>query len=255
MQNTSDQTTQIYYARIAGFVYLLLIVMYMSGEFIISGIVGNGDFAAAARHAAASEHLYRFALTLQVLTPLCTTVLAYALYVALKPVNERLANLALLFRLGETFIGAIILIFSFEQLRIYTTYIGTGGGLAAGGTEQWQTLLTLARHSHFVGFNSSTLFFGCGSILFFSLFLKSAYLPKVQAVIGIAASVLVVLVSLTNFILPEHAALTQFGFAPMFVSEIVSGLYLLVRGIKVEAGAHGSSSTSTSTPAAAALPA
>lgn len=246
MQNTSDQTTQIYYARIAGFVYLLLIVMYMSGEFIIAGIVGDGDFAAAARNAAASEHLYRLALALQVLTPLCTIALAYALYVAVKPVNERLAQMALLFRLGETFIGAVALVFSFEQLRIYTAFNSAGGAV-----EQWQALMTLARHSHFVLFNTSTLFFSCGSILFFSLFLKSAYLPKAQAVFGIAASVLVVLVSLSNFVLPEHAALTQLGFAPMFVSEIVSGLWLLVRGVKVNQASPNSPATS----APGALPA
>jgi hypothetical protein len=245
-QNASVRDTQMFYARLAGFVYLLLIVMYMSGEFIIAGTVGDGDFAAAARNAGASAHLYRLALALQVLTPLCTIALAYGLYVAVKPVNERLAQMALLFRLGETFIGAVALVFSFEQLRIYTAFNSAGGAV-----EQWQALTTLARHSHFVLFNTSTLFFSCGSILFFSLFLKSAYLPKAQAVFGIAASVLVVLVSLTNFVLPEHAALTQFGFAPMFVSEIVTGLWLLLRGVKVNQVSPNTPATS----APGALPA
>ena len=229
MQDSSAQQTQIFYARIAGFVYLLLIVMFMSGEFLISGIVGNGNFAAAAHNAGSSERLYRIALALQVMTPVCTVVLAYALYVTVKPVNERLAQMALLFRLGETFIGAVAIIFSFNQLRIYTSFNSASGF----GAEQWQALMTLTRNAHLVGFNIATLFFSFGCIFFFTLFLKSDYLPKLQAVFGIFASILVVLTSLAGLVFPEYGDTVQFGFAPMFISEIVTGLWLLFRGVKV----------------------
>lgn len=229
MQESTVEQTQVFYARIAGFVYLLLIVMFMSGEFLISGILGSGNFAAAAHNAVSSERLYRIALALQVMTPLCTIVLAYALYVTVKPVNERLAHMALFFRLGETFIGAVVMIFSFNKLGIYMSSDAASGF----GAEQWQALMTMTRNSHLVGFNTATLFFSCGSILFFSLFLKSGYLPKVQAGFGIFASILVVLTSLAGLVFPEYGNIVQLGFVPMFISEIVTGLWLLSRGVKV----------------------
>lgn len=248
MHDSQQEQTQIFYARIAGFVYLLLIVMFMSGEFLISGIVGSGNFAASAQNAGASERLYRIALALQVMTPVCTIVLAYALYVAVTPVNERVAQMALLFRLGETFVGAVVTIFSFEQLRLYTIF-NSASGMSA---EQFQALMTLARHNHFIGFNISTLFFSFGSILFFKLFLQSGYLPKVQAVLGIFASIMVVLTSVAGLVFPEHGDVVQLGFAPMFISEIVTGLWLLVRGVAVRSPVNDRVNAPQSAPLTAA---
>ena len=228
-QPMTAEQTQIFYARIAGFVYLLLIVLYMSGDFLISGIVEGSDFAAIMQSVAASERLYRTALILQLITTVSTVVLAYALYVVVRPVNERLAQMAMFWRLGESFIGAGVVALSFVKLRIYTAAnAGTGLDL-----DQWQGLMTLARSAGSTGFNFSTLFFGIGSIVFFHLFLKAGYLPKVQSVFGIFASILVVLTSLSGLLLPEHGDIIQFGWVPMFISEIVTGLWLLLRGVKV----------------------
>ncbi len=93
--------------------------------------------------------------------------------------------------------------------------------------------MALARSAGSTGFNCSTLFFGVGSIVFFRLFLKSGYIPKVQSVFGIFASILVVLTGLAGLIVPEHADIIQFGWVPMFTSEIVTGLWLLSRGIRL----------------------
>lgn len=228
-QTTTAEQTQIFYARVAGFVYLLLIVLYMSGQFLISGIVGDNDFAATAQNVVTSEHLYRTALVLQLITTVSTVVLAYALYVAVRPANERLAQMAMFWRLGESFIGAVVVIFSFVTLRIYTAAIGVNGL----EDEQWQAIMTLVRTAQATGFNFSTLFFGVGSILFFYLFMKARYIPKVQSVFGMFASIVVVLTSLAGLVLPEHGDIIQFGWAPMFISEIVTGLWLLFRGVRV----------------------
>ena len=228
-QAMTVEQTQIFYARIAGFVYLLLIALYMSGEFLISGIVGDSDFAATAQSVVASERLYRTALILQLITTVSTVVLAYALYITVRPVNERLAQMAMFWRLGESFIGAVVVILSFVKLRIYTA----ANAVSGLELDQWQALMTLARSAGSTGFNFSTLFFGVGSIVFFHLFLKAGYLPKVQSVFGIFASILVVLTSFSGLVFPEHGDIIQFGWVPMFISEIVTGLWLLFRGIRI----------------------
>ncbi|MFC5489755.1 hypothetical protein [Dokdonella soli] len=45
MHERSDVEIQARYARIAGFVYLLLIVLFMGGQSLISHVEGTGDFA------------------------------------------------------------------------------------------------------------------------------------------------------------------------------------------------------------------
>lgn len=218
--------TPFSYARLAGFVYLLLIVLYMGGMLLMSSIAGEGDFAARAHKIGASESLYRVGLALQVLTSVCTVILAYSLYAVLKGANERLAHMALCFRLGESFVGAVVMIISFATLSIHTSSM-SGAGLHA---EMWAGI---AASAHFMGFNMACLFFAFGSISFFYIFLNSGYLPKVQSQFGIFASVLVVLTCFINFIVPQFGAMTQLGFIPMFISEIVTGSWMLMRGDRI----------------------
>jgi hypothetical protein len=43
----------------------------------------------------------------------------------------------------------------------------------------------------------------------------------------------VVCTSLGNLLCPEYADTIQLGFIPMFISEIVTGLWLLFRSVRV----------------------
>ncbi|MFP5391761.1 MAG: DUF4386 domain-containing protein [Gammaproteobacteria bacterium] len=176
-----------------------------------------------------AERLYRVGLVLQAITPVCTIVLAYALFAVTRAVDRHLAAMALLFRLGETYIGSVAIMPSFGQLDIYKA-MHAGAPQAAA---HWDALLALSRSARFVGFNTSTLFFSCGSILFFILLHRDRLIPSVQTVFGLFASALVTLVSLANMIFPEHGAVFQFGWAPIFLSEIVTGTWLLVRGVRL----------------------
>src|ERR1700682_1501797 len=58
MEDSSSERTQRIYARIAGFLFLWLIITGLAGTIIISHIVGSGTFAETAKRGVASEHLY-----------------------------------------------------------------------------------------------------------------------------------------------------------------------------------------------------
>lgn len=229
MSERSSVQTQIRYARIAGFVYLLLIALYMSGQFAISHVVGTGDFAQHLEHIAVGQLLYRIGLVLQLLASLFTVLLAYALYEVLKPVNERIARMAMYWRLGEAFAGVTMLIdFAMLSLQSNPKY------LQSFGMVQMQAIVDLARSANFACFNITTLFFCVGSTLFFYLFLQTRYIPRMLSAFGVFASFIVLLTSLGNLILPAYADVIQFGWAPIFLAEIVTGFWLMVRGVKVE---------------------
>lgn len=229
MSERSSVQTQIRYARIAGFVYLLLIALYMSGQFAISHVVGTGDFAQHLEHIAVGQLLYRIGLVLQLLASLFTVLLAYALYEVLKPVNERIARMAMYWRLGEAFAGVTMLIdFAMLSLQSNPKY------LQSFGMVKMEAIVDLARSANFACFNITTLFFCVGSTLFFYLFLQTRYIPRMLSAFGVFASFIVLLTSLGNLILPAYADVIQFGWAPIFLAEIVTGFWLMVRGVKVE---------------------
>ena len=83
------ERTQRFYARLAGFVLLWLMINGLGSAFILSHITGSGTFTETAIRIGASERLYRVALSSLVIENLSGGLLAFALYVTLKPVNQR----------------------------------------------------------------------------------------------------------------------------------------------------------------------
>lgn len=229
MHENSGADVQIRYARIAGFVYLLLIVLYMGGQFLIGHVVGTGDFAQRLARIAEGQALYRVGLVLQLLASVFTVLLAYALYVVVRPVNERIARLALYFRLAEAFSGVTAFI-SFGTLILQSD----PKYLQSLGMAQLEAMVDLTKSVDFVSFNTATLFFSFGSILFFHLFAKTRYIPRVLSVFSVFASVVTLLTSLGNLVFPAYADMFQFGWLPIFLAEITTGIWLLARGVRVE---------------------
>jgi hypothetical protein len=229
MNIDSGAEVQIRHARIAGFVYLLLIVLYMSGAFLVDHVVGAGEFAERLAHIAAGQSLYRFGLVLQLLASVFTVLLAYALYSVLKPANEGIARLAMYFRLGEAFAGVTMLLpFATLTLQSDPKY------LQSLGAARLQAIVDLAKSADFASFNIATLFFSFGSILFFYLFLRTRYIPRVLSAFGVFASAVTLLTSLGDLIFPAHADCIQYGWLPIFVAEIATGIWLWVRGVSIE---------------------
>ena len=136
MKDSSTERTQRIYARVAGFLFLWLIITGLTGLLTSSHIVGSGTFAETAKRVLASEHLYRLALCFELIETLSAALLAFALYATLKPVDKLLAQFAMYCRLGESFIGGASMIFSFFQLGLYSSQ-----SIGALGTDQSRALV------------------------------------------------------------------------------------------------------------------
>jgi uncharacterized membrane protein len=72
-----------------------------------------------------------------------------------------------------------------------------------------------------------------GSTIFFYLFLKSNYIPRVLSVLGLCSSVLAAIVFFGLLISPDHAATLRPGSIPIVVAEVLVGLWLLFKGVNV----------------------
>lgn len=225
MHDTPIDGTQRFYARLAGFMYLLNYAASVFGSLTPDRITGSGDFAEKARRVVASEFLYRTALTSMAIGWVLIVFLAFSLYVTLKPVNKRLAQLALCLELGQASVGAVTVIFSFVLLGLYT---------APTGSFQNEQLHALAQivSANFSGFNISMMFLAVGSTIFFYLFYKSQYIPKVLAAWGVFASVVMLLVSVAMILFPGNARTLQLGWGPLGIAEVGTALWLAIVGIR-----------------------
>ncbi len=229
MQDNQTANTQRFYARLAGFMYLANYATSVFGSLMPDRIRGSGDFAENARRVVASELLYRSALTSMAIGWVLIVFLAFSLYIALKPVNKRLAQLALFLELGQASVGAVTVIFSFVVLGLYTAF-QPGGAVQS---EQLQSLARVVNLAAGSGFNISMTFLAVGSTIFFYLFYKSRYIPRPLAAWGVFSSVLMLIVSLAMLLFPEHTRTLQYGWGPMGITEIGTALWLLIAGIRV----------------------
>lgn len=226
---SSAERTQRRYARLAGFLFLWLIATGVAGLLTTSHIMGSGTFAETAQRVVASERLYRLALCSALVETLSAALLGFALYVTLRPVDSFLAQLGMYWRLGEAFIGCVGIIFGFAKLRVYTSPL-----MAGSEADQAQALLDLARHAGTATFNITALCFSIGSVIFFYLFLKSRYIPRSLSAFGVFASVLVTMICFGGLIFPEYAGKLQYGWAPMAIAEVITGVWLMLFSVKTQ---------------------
>ncbi len=224
MTEINDERTLNSYARLGGFMYLFVIGIYIAGDFLMGSFHVAGDFAQTAANIRAAEPLYRSSIALQLIASITTILLGGAFYVLLRPVDRNLALFALLWRVVETVIGGVAVIFRLMALNVYL------GGARIFTLDEQQAMASAIAHGSRAGFPIATAYFSVGSILFFYLLLKSRFIPRALAAFGLVASVIVTLMSFASLIVPEGAAAMQLLFAPIFVAEIVAGLWLMIRG-------------------------
>ena len=112
------KNTQRRYGRLAGCLYLGVITIALSGGVMLSRIAGSGTFAETAQRIATSEHLYRTALSTAVVASISSALLAFALYATLRTVNGLVAQLVMIFSLGDSFLALIVRMCSFVRLHL-----------------------------------------------------------------------------------------------------------------------------------------
>ena len=96
MKMNSPQKT----ARVAGFVFLIIVFLGMSAElFIRPGMIVPGDAAATVKNIAASQALFRLSLVSELVRQALLMLLPLILYKLLKQVDKTIASLMVIFAL------------------------------------------------------------------------------------------------------------------------------------------------------------
>jgi hypothetical protein len=225
-------------ARVVGLLYLFLMVTGLFGIFTAIYVRGQllvpGDAVLTASNLAASERLLRFGAVSNIITFGGDIALVVALYVVLQPIDRNLALLAAFWRLAES---AILAVTTFNELAAVQLMSGAPY-LRAFDTQQLLALARSAVNAEAEGYLVGIVFLGLGSTLFSYLWLRSRYIPRALAALGIFASLLVVTVNLVILVFPDVARVAiPLNFAPLAIFEVTTGIWLLARGIQPPAAA------------------
>ncbi|KPJ92185.1 MAG: hypothetical protein AMS18_07905 [Gemmatimonas sp. SG8_17] len=231
MTNRTIETSPLVYARVAGVLYLIIIVCGIFSEvFVRSRIFVPGDAATTASNIMASVGLFRIGFLADSIMFLSDVALAALLYVLFKPVNKTVALAATFFRLTQTAVLALNLLNHHAALLVLQ-----GSGYATAFQEdQLHALSSLFLDLHGHGYDLGLLLFGLHCLLLGYLIVKSSYVPRVLGVLLIAAAFTYLTGSYTRFLFPDYVTLVSPIYIVAFVSEVSLCLWFLVKGVNVQ---------------------
>ena len=225
-----DRSRQLW-ARTAG---LMLVLTNASAMFAVStraGFTERNDPAATAANVLAQETLFRLGLAFDLLTIAGVIPLVAGLYIVLKPVAPNLALLATLWRIVENAILATLTFASFTAV----TLLAGGDFLRSLPPGQAADLAYALLRIHSFGFQVGFLFLGLGQIVFSYLWWKSRLVPRPLAALGLLGSSLLAGMAIGIIVWPGlYRVVTMAYMAPMGLYEIGLGLWLLIRGVRLE---------------------
>jgi hypothetical protein len=198
----------------------------MSTElFIRPGMIVPGDAAATVRNIAASEALFRLSLVSDLIRQVLLMSLTLILYKLLKPVNQTIAALMVIFALVGVSISMLNEINHFAVLLL-----SSGAGyLTVFNSDQLNALvmffLELRKYGTFIPQLLSFWVLLLGYLVF-----KSGFLPRILGILLMSGGLCYTVLAVLFFLCPNFDA-TIFGLFA-FIGESLFYLWLLIKGVK-----------------------
>lgn len=200
----SKGRSPIFYARVAGWIYLIAMALSLFTEMYVPGKVDvPHNVSETAHNLSAFTGLYRTAIVVDILIFVSDVVIAWAFYELLKGVERDLALLGAFLRVADAAILTTATLCGLVALRLVS------GAEYLEGMDS-KELAGLAR-------------------------LAMGIVPRLLPAWGMLASPLLALGSLGTLLSPRFAAnLSMLAMLPMFFYEVPLGLWFVVKGVQVQ---------------------
>jgi hypothetical protein len=211
-------------ARIAGFTFLLYIVVGVTQMIVARGVPEGEGIAAKLAIMGEYASIYRINMLLGLLTGFIALTLGVALYGITRDEDHELSLLALSCRIGE---GLSIFFPMLATLGLLWLATGAAaqdpaGTLALAGylmkVKDWNVIL-------------AATFFAVGSTLFCWLLLRGRMIPVALAWLGVAASLILVVGLPLRLVGVIGGTIGMVMWIPMAAFEIPLGAWLLFKGV------------------------
>lgn len=222
------------FAKIAGSGYLVIIVTGIFAEFFVrSNLIIPGNAEVTVNNIMTSEWLFRTGILSFIIMVIFDVIVAWALYVLLKPINKNLSLLAAWLRLVNSTIFGIALFNLFSVLQIINSNLYT----EAFGKIQLHSQVMLFINAFDNTWLIALIFFGLHLLILGYLIFKSEYIPKILGILLIVASFGYLIDSFANFFLPNYSNYKDIFLiivaVPGFIGELSFCLWLLLKGKKI----------------------
>ena len=226
MTTRTAGTSPLFYARLAGFLYLLVIPLGIFGALYVSSrLIVPGDAATTASNIMASESLFRLGIVSDLFASIVMLLVVLVLYKLLKPVNKNMASLMVIFVLVAV---PIAMLNKLNQLAALLL-LSSGDYLTVFTTEQLQALALLFLRLHSRGSNIAFIFWGLWLFPLGYLVFKSGFLPRILGVL--------LMIACFGYLINSFAIFLGYTvnvgiFAAL--GEVLFILWLLIKGVNVE---------------------
>ena len=227
MTNRTQETSPQVYARVAGFLYLIIFCLGIFGElFVRQSLIVPGDAATTVDNIMASESLFRLTLVTGLIRNTCLILLPLALYKLLKPINKTIALVMVILALVSVGIAMVNMTNDYAVLLL----LSGADYLTAFGVDQLHAqvmfFLDLQTYGAFI-----PQFLSLWLILVGYLVFKSSFLPRILGILLIIGGLGFVIDSITFVLFPNFdVTISLFTF----FGEIIFALWLLIKGVNVE---------------------
>jgi len=217
-------------ARIAGFLYLLIIVFGLIAQvFVRDNLVDYKNATVTAKNILAAEFWFRFGFVSELLMLICDIGVTTLLYILLRDQNRNLSLLSTFFRLTSIIILCVI------ALSHYAVVFVLGGAdyLKVFDPNQIDALALLSIKLHGAGYNISLLFFGVHLILLGYLIYQSKFFPRALGFLLLIGGICYITNSLIWFLFPTLVGMIYPAILiPCSVGELLFSLWLLIKGVR-----------------------
>jgi len=225
MTTRTAETSPLIIARVAGFLYLLVVPLGIFSIYVSSRLTVPEDAATTASYITANELLFRLSIVSDILAPLVLILVVLFLYKLLKPVNQYMAWLMVIFLLLGVAIALLSKLNQFAALQL----LSGADYLKVFTTEQLQALALLFLHLHDRGGTIAFIFWGLWLFPLGYLVFKSGFFPRILGVLLIMSGFGYVIDSFATFLGYEVniGLFTAWG-------ELLFILWLLITGVNTE---------------------
>lgn len=222
-------------SKIAGFGYLIIFISgIFANFFVLDSLIVPEDAATTANNIMENLALFRIGILSFIIMVIFDVVLAWALYILLKPVDKDISLLSAWLRLVNSTIFGIALYNLFSVLQI----LSGAGYLTIFETGQLQSQVMLFLNAFNYTWLIGLVFFALHLFFLGYLIFRSSYIPKILGVLLIVASLGYLTDSFANFLLPNYADYEEIFMLVVIVPGVIGELsftfWLLLKGVNVQ---------------------
>jgi hypothetical protein len=217
-------------AIITGIGLILMAILAPIANFsILEKLIAPGNAAKTTDNIIASKGHFRIGICCFMFVAVLDVIVAWALYIFLKPVNRSLSLLTACLRIVYATLLAAIL-----TNLIYVLQLTSGADyLSPLQTNQLQAQIMLSLDTFNLGWQLGLIVFGFHLLLLGYLFFKAGYMRKILGILLMLAAVGYSIDGFGKLLSPNYnTSIAMFTF----IGEVILIFWLLIKGTKIQTG-------------------